>query len=181
MGIKLENFYEILAPRCTVLISTIDKDGTPNAAPFSFVTPISIKPPLVLFASAEDRHTLANVRETKQFILNIVPEEFLNNLWICSKSFKQGVNEIKESGLTEKKAARVKPPRIEECACWIECTFVREYEAGDHIIVIGKVVCAEGKDDFMKDGQFDILKAKPVMHITSKRFAVAERIVKAHG
>jgi len=175
MKLETENFYQILSPRCTVLISTIDKEGRPNAAPFSFVTPVSSNPPLVLFAAAPKRHTLANVRETCEFVLNIVSEKLLDNLWICSQAFPKGVNEIREAGLTERKSAQVKPPGIEECVGWVECQLEFEKEAGDHILVVGKVVNVECKDEFRSRGQFDISRAKPLMHIGGRRFAVAER------
>ena len=48
MELEVTNFYEILSLRCTVLISTADKDGKSNTAPFSFVTPVSSNPPLAL-------------------------------------------------------------------------------------------------------------------------------------
>ena len=175
MKINIERFYEILSPRCTVLISTQDKAGRPNAAPFSFITPVSSSPPLVLFAAAPQRHTLANVRETGEFVLNIVPEHLLDSLWVCSKAFPKGVNEIRESGLTERKSTIVKVPGIEECVGWIECQVELEKEAGDHILVVGKVVNAECKDEFSKQGQFDVSAAKPVMHISGRRFAIAGR------
>lgn len=177
MQVKPEDFYEILAPRCTVLISTIDEQGRPNAAPFSFVTPVSANPPLVLFAAAPKRHTLANVRKTGEFVLNIVPEQLLDNLWVCSKAFPEGVNEITESGLTERRSTIVKTPGIEECVGWIECQFEFEKGAGDHVLVVGSVVNVEAKDKFFEQGQFDISRAKPVMHIRGRRFAVAERTI----
>lgn len=177
MRIKAESFYEILSPRCTVLVSTIDREGRPNAAPFSFVTPVSSDPPLVLFAAAPRRHTLANVRETGEFVLNLVPEGLLDQLWVCSKAFPKGVSEIKESGLAERKSAMVKPPGIAECIGWIECRMEFEKEAGDHILVVGKVVHAECPDEVFRNNRFDILLARPVMHIRSTRFAVADRIV----
>lgn len=152
MEINLSSFHEILAPRFTAIISTIDKKEKPNAAPFSLVCPISFDPPLVFFSSAPKRHTLANVRETGEFVLNVVPESLLAQLWICSKPFDKGVSEIKEAGLTERKSKVVKPPSIEECAGWIECRFEWEKEAGDHIIVVGKVVHAEYKDEFSSSG-----------------------------
>ena len=177
MKINTENFYEILSPRCTVLISTQDKEGRPNAAPFSFIAPVSSNPPLVLFAAAPPRHTLANVRETGEFVLNIMPEQLLDSLWVCSKAFPKGVNEIRESGLTERKSAIVKVPGIEECVGWIECRMEFEREAGDHILVVGKVVNVECKDEFFRQGQFDVPRAKPVMHIGGRRFAIAERMI----
>jgi len=170
-------FYEILSPRCTVIITTRDKEGRPNAAPFSFVTPVSSTPPLVLFSSAPQRHTLANVRATGEFVLNVAPEEILDNLWVCAKAFPEGINEISESGLTERKSTVVAVPGIEECIGWVECKLEFEKEAGDHILVVGRVVNVEFKDEFSREGQFDLSVAKPVMHIWGTKFAVAERII----
>jgi len=181
MEINPSGFYEILSPRCTVLISTVDKAGKSNAAPFSFVTPVSSDPPLVLYASAPRRHTLANTRETGDFVLNLVPEGLLEKLWVCSKAFPKGISEIEQAGLTERKSRKVKAPSIEECAGWIECTLELEKEAGDHILVVGRVVHAECKDEFMVKGEFDISRAKPVMHIRGRRFAVGERVVQVKG
>jgi flavin reductase (DIM6/NTAB) family NADH-FMN oxidoreductase RutF len=181
MEISPSGFYEILSPRCAVLISTVDKDGNANAAPFSFITPVSSNPPLLLYASAPQRHTLANTRETGDFVLNIVPEGLLEKLYVCSKAFPKGVNEIEKAGLTEKKSQKVKSPSIQECVGWIECQLEFEKEAGDHILVVGRVVHAECKDEFISKNEFDVSKAKPVMHIRGRRFVVAERVVQARG
>lgn len=181
MELEVANFYKILSPRCTVLVSTTDKQGRPNAAPFSFVTPVSANPPLVLIASAPSRHTLSNIRETGEFVLNIVPESILDKMWICSRAFPKGVSEIKEAGLTERKSECVKAPSIEECAGWIECRLEVEHEAGDHILVIGRVLYVGCHDELMKADQFDITSAKTVMHIRGRRFVVAERVVTAEG
>lgn len=181
MEIKLTEFHEILAPRFTAIVSTIDKDGNPNAAPFSLVSPISFDPPLAFFAATPKRHTLANVRETGDFVLNVVPEQILEKLWICAKPFDKGISEIAEAGLTERKSKVVKSPSIEECAGWIECQLEFEKEAGDHIIVVGKVVHAESKDEFIKDGEFDISKVKPLLHIRGRRFVAANEITLVKG
>jgi flavin reductase (DIM6/NTAB) family NADH-FMN oxidoreductase RutF len=179
MELDVANFYEILSPRCTVLVSTADKQGRANAAPFSFVTPVSANPPLVLIASAPTRHTLSNIRETGEFVLNIVPESLLDKMWLCSKAFPKGVSEIKEAGLTERKSKHVSAPSIEECAGWIECRLEFEREAGDHILIVGRVLHAGCHDELMKGEQFDVARAKTVMHIRGKRFVAAERIVTA--
>ena len=87
MEIEPQGFYEILSPRCTVLVSTVDGEGRSNAAPFSFVMPASSDPPLLVLAVVPTRDTLANIRETGDFVLNIVPEPLLEALWVCSKPF----------------------------------------------------------------------------------------------
>ena len=181
MEIEPSGFYEMLSPRCTVLISTVDKDGKANAAPYSFVTPVSSNPPLLLFAAAPDRHTLANARETGDFVFNIVPEDLLDKLMVCSKSFPKGVSEIDEAGLTERKSKQVKSPSIEECIGWIECKLEFEKEAGDHILVVGRVVHVECKDEFVEQEKFNVSKARPVMHIRGRRFVAAERVIEAKG
>ena len=181
MEIATTGFYEVLSPRCVVLISTVDKDGKSNAAPFSFVTPVSSDPPLVLYASNPKRHTLDNTRDTGEFVLNLVPEGILERLWTCSKAFPKGVSEIEKAGLTERKSKKVKAPSIEECIAWIECTLEFEKEAGDHTLVVGRVVHAECKDEFMAKNEFDVTKAKPLMHIRGKRFAVPDRVVQVKG
>lgn len=179
MDIALSSFHEIMSPRCCVLISTADKDGNANAAPFSFVTPVSIEPPLLLFAATHERHTLANARETGEFVFNMVPEELLDKLWVCAKAFPRGVSEIAEAGLTERRSKQVKSPSIEECVGWIECRVEFEQEAGDHVLVVGRVVHAECRDEFADKDRFDVSRARPVMHVKGRRFVVAERVVEA--
>jgi len=177
MKLQLSDFYRILAPRPAVLISTLDGEGVPNAAPFSFVMPVSSDPPLVAFASAPGRHTLANIRETGEFVINIAPANIIDELWVCSESFPKGVSEIEEAGLTERKSKSIKVPSIKECVGWIECTLEFEKEAGDHVIIVGRVVNAEAKDELFTEGKFDVLKAKPLMHLTGRDFAIPGRII----
>jgi len=178
MRLDIERFYEVLAPRPAILISTVDREGRSNAAPFSFITPVSISPPLVLFAAVPTRHTLANVRETGDFVLNLAPEKLLEKLWICSKAFPRGVSEIREAGLTESRPAVVQAPRIAECVAWIECRYEFEKEAGDHILVVGRVVEVECRDECLEQAKLNLSQAKPLMHLAGRRFAVAERLVR---
>ncbi|HIE33546.1 MAG TPA: flavin reductase family protein [Candidatus Altiarchaeales archaeon] len=176
MHLDVENFYRVLAPRPVVLVSTVDGEGRVNAAPFSFVMPVSMNPPLVAFASGHDKDTLSNIRETKEFVVNIPPKEILENLWVCGNGFPRGVNEIEESGLAEEKSETVKAPRIKECIGWFECKLESEVDVGDHIIVIGKIINAEVKDSLIdENGNLDI-RAGNLMHIGGREFAICEKI-----
>ncbi len=178
MKLEKEKFYRILAPRPAVLITTIDKEGRINAAPFSFVMPVSSNPPLVAFASALPRDTLSNIRETGEFVINMPSEGILDKLWICSEKLPKGISEIEKASLSEIKSNIVLVPRIEESFGWLECVLEFEKEAGDHIIVVGRVVDVEVKDIFWREEKLDVPKAKPLLHITGKDFVVAERVVK---
>lgn len=178
MEFDLKNWYRLLAPRPTVLISTWDTAGRTNAAPFSFVMPVSTVPPYLAFASVATRHTLANIRETREFVLNLPGAGVLDALWTCSKPFPEGVSEIEESGLTERPSKKIKTPGITECYGWFECTLVDEREAGDHIIIIGEVVLAEVKEKYLGEKGFDVLKAKMPLHAGGTDFAIVEKIIK---
>ena len=178
MKIDTKRFYRVLAPRPAVLISTVDGKGKVNAAPFSFVMPVSMNPPLLAFSAGHDRDTLANIMETGEFVVNIPPEEILDKLWICSKGFPRGVNELGEAGLTAKESERVKPPHVEECIAWLECKLEFEKDAGDHVIVVGKVLDAGVREGILKEnGNLDVKKARALMHLGGTEFAVAERAV----
>jgi len=157
---EIKNFYKSIAPRPIAIITTIDKEGNPNAAPFSFIMPVSIDPPLVCFASAPERKTLKNIRETKEFVFNIPSEESLSKLWFCAQKYS-GKNKIKDAKFTEERAIKVKVPRIKECIAWIECILDFEKECGDHILVVGKVL------------EFNAIEnsaLKTLMHITKNKF-----------
>ncbi len=178
MRLELRNFYKAIAPRPVVLISTIDGNGKVNAAPFSFVMPVSLDPPLLAFASAHDRDTLDNIRETGEFVVNIPSRGILKNLWICAKKFPKGINEIERSGLTEKPSERVKPPRIMECVAWFECKLVNESDAGDHVILLGEVLAAEAIDGIINEkGNLDIRSVDIPMHLGGSEFAIPGEIV----
>jgi len=179
MDIDPAGFYEVLSPRTTALITTVDNDGQVNAAPFSFITPVSFDPPLLLFSANPARHTLANAKETGDFVLNVAPENILNKLMICSKALPKGVSELEEAGLTPVKSHKVKSPSIKECVSWIECLFESEVVAGDHVLVIGRVVHASCRTELLEGDEFKISAAKPVLHVRGKRFVVAERVIKA--
>lgn len=167
--------YRFMAPRLTLLVSTIDKAGATNCAPFSFCMPVSADPPMAAIASAHKRHTLANIRETKEFVLNLPPEELVAAVWLCGNPFPKGVSEITEAGLTPVASKMVAPPRLAECAAWFECRLEWEKDAGDHSIVVGRIVAAEVKDEFVEDGGFAFEVAKPLLHLGGVRFTVGER------
>ena len=170
MQLDLTKWYRTLAPRTTVLVSTIDKKGNTNAAPFSFVMPVSINPPVIAIAMVSTRHTLANIRETGDFVVNIPGEIILDQLWICGKPLPQGVSEIKESGLTEEKAKKVSSPRIKEAIAWYECKLRAELEGGDHLIILGDIVLAESNDQE---------ENKPLLHIGGTDFCLPGKNLKA--
>ncbi|MFH1863775.1 MAG: flavin reductase family protein [bacterium] len=178
MKATLEKWYSALSPRSTVLIGTVNKDGVSNAAPFSFAMPVSGKPPLVAFASAPKRHTLANIRATGEFTVNVPGKELLGQLWECASNFPEGVSEIKEARLTEIKVGNIKAPGIKECFAIFACKLHSEIPAGDHVIVIGEIVETEIRKGKIVDGKFDPYSVSPLLHIGGEDFTIpGEKLV----
>ncbi|MFH1736890.1 MAG: flavin reductase, partial [Actinomycetota bacterium] len=87
--------------------------------------------------------------------------------------------EIAYAGLTPASSSLVHPPCIAECAAWFECELEWEKDAGDHVIIVGRVVNAEARDEFVKDGGFDFAVAKPLLHVGGRNFTIGERRVVA--
>lgn len=179
MKITEAGFYKVIAPRTTILVTTIGHMGNVNAAPFSFVMPVSMKPPIIAFACALDRDTLENIRATGEFVVNLPTADMIRGLLVCSKKFPSGVNELAEANLTEVPSERVAPPRIKEAIAWFECRKMNEIAAGDHVVVLGEVLTAEVDDRIMDEkGNINVLSSNVLMHVGGSVFSTPGRIVK---
>lgn len=119
-------YLSFVQPRPIAFVSTIDHEGRPNLAPFSFYNMMSANPPVVVFSPALNRHsqkknTLANIEATKEFVIATVTEPIAERMNICSTEFDPGVNEFEKSGLTPIPAKKIKPPLVKESPVNIEC------------------------------------------------------------
>jgi len=104
-----------------VIITTVGKDGSTNAAPYSWFSIVDYNPPRILFSTNMKRDTYRNVLETREFVLNYPSTRLLRQIWITSKHFPYGVSELEKANLTGFPSEKVKPPRIKECRAHIEC------------------------------------------------------------
>ena len=168
------NFYRVIV-RPVVIVTTISRNGVPNAAPFSFCTPISFDPPVFSIASQPAHDTWRNIKETEEFVINIPGENLGDSLKILSKRYPPEVNEIEEAGLTQVPSKMVAPPRIAEAYAWFECKMIENVEIGDHVLIAGEVLVAEIKED-MFDETLRLNKARPLCHIAGEFFTVPEEV-----
>ncbi len=178
MELSLTQWYKVLAPRPVVLISTVNAKGISNAAPFSFVMPCSTDPPLIAFSSDPEHHTVKNILETKDFVVNIPGRKLLKQLWICAEDFPYGVSEIKKANLTEEESIKVQSPKIKECFAHFECKLSKQYRAGDHSLILGKVLRADINDEYFLGKKYLISRANPLMHIAGAEFGLLGKVVK---
>ncbi len=176
--VDIDNAYRVLAPRPTIIVTSINKKGEVNAAPFSFTMPVSMNPPLVAFASVKTHDTYKNIVETEEFVINIPNEDILKELWITGEKFPYGVNELEKANLTQIESKNVNPPKIGECIAAIECKVHWIKNAGDHDIIVGSALNVSVREDSLKEGLLDVEKVRPVLHVGGVNFVVGDHLKK---
>ncbi|MAB95339.1 MAG: flavin reductase [Flavobacteriales bacterium] len=116
-----------ITPRPIALVSTIDKDGNKNLAPFSFFNIFSVNPPIMIFSPVKsarfgnNKDTLENVEQIKECVIGLVNEDIAQQVSLASCSFDKNVNEFEKAGLIEVKSDLVSPSRISESPINFEC------------------------------------------------------------
>ncbi|MBW8685865.1 flavin reductase family protein [Chitinophaga rhizophila] len=125
-----------VAPRPICFASTVDKDGTPNLSPFSFFNIFGSNPVTLIFSPARrvrdntTKHTLENILETKEVVINVVNYAMVQQASLSSCEYPKGVNEFEKSGFTPVAAEKVKPFRVKESPVQFECVVKEVLEQG---------------------------------------------------
>ena len=173
-----EKSHRLLSPRLLTLITTKNSRDGVNAAPVDFCSPASFNPPIVMIALQPKIKTHKNIEETGEFVINILPREYIDQVLRCAARYPEGVNKLKVVGLSQYSSVFVKPPRIKEAKIWLECKLVEERRIGDHFAVFGEVVAAEVRNDMMEGEEMDLTKVTPILHLVKDNFAVDYKIIK---
>ena len=120
----------VIAPRPICFASTIDKAGNINLSPFSFFNLFSSNPPIVIFSPARrvrdntTKHTLQNVLEVPEVVINIVTYDMVQQTSLSSCEYPKGTNEFIKAGFTPIPATLVKPPMVKESKVQLECKVI---------------------------------------------------------
>jgi len=154
-----------IVPRPIAFVATISAAGIPNLAPFSFFTAASADPPVICFcpmirANGSTKDTLNNIRETKEFVVNIVPEGIAGEMNLCSGEYPPDVDEFTVSGLTAIPSELVCPPRVAESPVQMECRLTQIVEISARPSG-GSMVFGEIVRFHLKDGVADGFKIDP--------------------
>ena len=170
-----------IVPRPIAFVSTISRQGAHNIAPFSYFNGVCSKPPTIMFAPArrgwdgKEKDTLTNIRDSNQFVVNIVSESFAEQMVMCSTDFDSNVDEFEISGLHSKSSDKVKPPRLLESKISFECELNQIVEigkgnAGSGFVVIGTIVLFHIDDDVYKDGHILLDKLEPLGRLAGNKY-----------
>ena len=158
-----------VAPRPIAFASTIDKEGRVNLSPFSFFNVFSANPPIMIFSPARrvrgntTKHTLENIQQVPETVINIVNYSIVEQMSLSSTEYDKGVNEFVKAGLTEVPSEKIKPPRVGESPvafeCKVEDVIKLGNEGGAGNLIISKVVMVHLKSEYMdEDGKLDTVK-----------------------
>jgi flavin reductase (DIM6/NTAB) family NADH-FMN oxidoreductase RutF len=166
----------IIVPRPVALVSTVDRNGAANLAPFSFFTGVGSNPPTVLFcpvvrsrSAAAGAHpdlrpdlrkdTLRNVEETGEFVINAVTDAIAAAANATAAEVPPEVDEFVLSGLTPQTSEVVRPARVAESPAQMECKLLQviytNREPGGGVIVLGEIVRFHVRKNLLADFRVD--------------------------
>jgi flavin reductase (DIM6/NTAB) family NADH-FMN oxidoreductase RutF len=158
---QLQNYMQYaIAPRPICFASTIDKTGNINLSPFSFFNMFSTNPPLVIFSPARrvrdntTKHTLENIMEVGECVINIVNYAMVQQTSLASTEYAKGINEFEKAGFTMQASLLVKPPRVAEAPVQMECIVKEVIHLGEKPGA-GNLILAEVKLIHIKEEILD--------------------------
>ena len=168
-GLPHDPFKAIVAPRPIGWITTMSASGAINLAPYSYFNGVLSRPPVVMFSSEGRKDSLAFVEETKEFVCNLATWDLREKMNVTSAPYPRGTNEMEAAGLTAAPSRLVKPPRVAESPCALECRYLQTValhdENGNPLngwLVIGRVVGVHIDERFIKNGLLDTAAMKPI-------------------
>lgn len=164
---KLQSYLQgAVAPRPIAFVSSIDLKGNVNLSPFSFFNMFSMNPPILIFSPSRrvrdnsTKHTLQNVLEVPEVVINIVSYSMVEQTSLASCDFPKGANEFIKAGFTPVASQKVKPPRVSESPVSFECKVNQVIplgtEGGAGNLVICEVLLMHIQDDILDaDGRIN--------------------------
>ncbi|MGB1121578.1 MAG: flavin reductase family protein [Saprospiraceae bacterium] len=155
-----------VAPRPIAFASTVDENGHPNLAPYSFFNVFSSNPPIMVFSSNRKvsdnttKDTLHNIEKTGEVVINVVPHEIVRQMAVASVGFSADINEFEKSGLTPIASDIIKPFRVKESPVQFECVVKEILPLGNeggagHLIICEIVRLHLAEHIFDEEGRID--------------------------
>ena len=149
--LELQGYLQsAIAPRPICLASTIDKKGQVNLSPFSYFNLFSMNPPICIFSPSRrvrdntTKHTLENLKEVPECVINIVNYAMVQQVSLSSCEYPKDINEYTKAGFTQMPSDLVAPPRVAESPIQLECTVAQIIALGEKAGA-GNLVLAEIK------------------------------------
>lgn len=172
-GMAHDPFKALAVPRPIGWIASVDANGVPNLAPYSFFNAISDRPPMMMFSSGGTKDSLRNILATGEFTCSIANQALTDAMNLSSAPVAPGVDEFKLAGLAAAPSLLVKPPRVAQAPAAFECRLWKTIElplpAGKsgvgYTMVIGEVVAVYIDDQYIVDGIVNTGAMRPLARL----------------
>ncbi|GLQ25882.1 flavin reductase family protein [Sulfitobacter pacificus] len=184
-GLPHNPFNALVTPRPIGWISTRDKDGNDNLAPYSFFNAVAYVPPQVMFASTgvkDDvegtKDSVANIRETGVFCANIVEYAARDAMNHSSATLPHGSDEFDHAGVEKLECDTINCARVGGTPAALECrmTQIVQIEGAANYVVFGEVIGVHMRDDCMVDGRFDVTRFAPLSRLGYRDYSVVREV-----
>jgi flavin reductase (DIM6/NTAB) family NADH-FMN oxidoreductase RutF len=164
----------IVSPRPIAWVTTMDRAGHLNLAPFSFYNTFGSNPPIVIFSPTirpdlSKKDTLLNLEEVPEFVINAATLPLAHQVNESSRELPRGESEAELLGLELIPSTKVKPPRVKASPAHLECKLQRIIPLGDQPragnLVIGEVVAIHVDDAVLTNGRIDPRKLQTIARL----------------
>lgn len=176
-GLSHNPFKAIVSPRPIGWISSRSSDGFINLAPYSFFNAISEQPPMVMFSSAPKnekslgKDSLLNIKDTEEFVVNIVSYALREKMNITSKNYPRETNEFEKAGIEMGQCKTVSVPFIKlapaslECKLWKTLTLPERPDGSSATMIMGIVTGMNIDESVIRHGKIDVTLYQPIARL----------------
>jgi flavin reductase (DIM6/NTAB) family NADH-FMN oxidoreductase RutF len=187
-GLPHDPFKALVVPRPIGWISSLDAEGRPNLAPYSFFNGMATEPPVVAFGaslrprSPDRKDSQANAEATGEFVVNLATESLKDSMNASAASLPAGADEFLHAGLATLPSRLVKPPRVAASPVALECRYLSTVELPCDIpgranyAVFGQVIGIHIDENLIVDGRVDILRCRPLARLGYMDYTVVDNV-----
>lgn len=182
-GLPHNPFKAIVSPRPIGWISTLDKEGRANLAPYSFFNAVGDRPPIVMFSSSGYKDSVSNVDATGEFVCNMAGWDLKDEMNTSSAAVAHETSEFDLAGLEMAPSRLVKSPRVAKAVTALECKHLQTQRMTaldgsdtDSYVVFGQVVGVHVDDRVIVDGRVDVTVFKPLSRLGYMDYAVVTEV-----
>ena len=178
-------FNAIVTPRPIAWVSTRDKNGADNLAPYSFFNGVAYNPPQVIFANTggkadreNGKDSVSIIQETGVFCINVVEYAMKDVMNKTSAGVEAGVDEFALAEIEKAECKTIDCPRVQGAPAALECklTQIVRLKGAENLVVFGEVIGVHMRDDCIVDGMFDVSTYRPLSRLGYRDYSVVDNI-----
>jgi flavin reductase (DIM6/NTAB) family NADH-FMN oxidoreductase RutF len=177
--INKEKYTSILHPYPTTLITTMGKDRKPNIIAIAWISPLSVNPPVLMFAIRRERYSFKLLTENEEFVVNIPSFDLKEDALICGTYSGKDKDKFEITKFTMEESKEVSVPSIKECIGHIECKVLEiiDKKELDHVIVLGSVLRTRVNDEYFEK-HWQLEKVNLLLHVGGNLFTTNKNEIK---